>query len=386
MIFHIDKAELISALQKISYAVMTYKEAARRNDFYGIYRNFICEINDLCLTIDGCCGQVVARTTLTIDEKPEKPVLFSVKATPFLKVLRTLENQSLEIEVLEYQIIVRHNKGDFAFPTTDCAEYKRNAHVGDESKQRLLRMEAPGLLSILDKCNYAMAEDELRPAMNGVCMNLTKEFTDFAASNGHKLVRIRKQPMMIDEPKTLIFPSRAVSVLKKILPDTGMVDIVYNTDNTFCHVVVDGFYVGFRFVDGKYPNYNSVIPDTFKFEFEANRLDLIKSFERLIQFTPDCGLTVFVLKSGELKLKAKDEDFEVMANEIVPCTYNGEKFVYGFETKSLIQTLKSIKSTNVVFKTVSESQATVIAPAIQPHNEDVTMLLMPMIIRDSDKY
>ena len=329
-------------------------------------------------------------------QRPKKKI-FAVNAGQLIKAIKTLDSQSLEFEVLEYQIIVRHSIGQFALPLVYGVE-EYNAYPRptlDHGRAQYIELEAPGLRAILNRLNFAIAQDELRPAMNGVIINLTKEHTDFVASDGHVLARIRKPSIKTERPAAMIIPRRAIGILQKILPTTGFVEIYFNEYDVnwpadsevkqpapVYHIIVDGITITGKPIEGRYPNYNSVIPTTFYKEFTANRTTLIKSFERLSQFTSTSGLITLELRYGKLTMTAADKDFELSAKETLPITYTGELFKIGFKDHYLLQLLKNIASTDVVFNIVDQSRAVIVSPSIQPENEEITMLMMPMLVND----
>lgn len=399
MIFHIDRNILLAALQRISYGVATAKKANNTVRGSSIYRCFVFDTDCDQLTIKATDLDVYMSEAVSIGNPNAEKKTFAVEARPFLRAIKTLESQNLRVEVLEYQIIVTHSIGSFALPLLEGIEdynARRKPTINYDTAQHI-EMEAPGLLSLLNRCAYAVAQDELRPVMNGVCISLTKEYTDFAASDGHKLVRIRKKSITIDTPATLVIPRKVTEILRKILPATGFVELCFNEyvvdwpedskeprPAAACRIIVDdNTVITFRPIEGRYPNYNSVIPTKFYKGFTIGRVAFVKSLERLSQFTSSSGLITFTIESGTIRMEAEDKDFSVSATEVLPCSYYGEKFRIGFKDSSLIQTLKNINSLEVEFQAVDASRATTFSPATQPDSEEVTMLLIPMILNDT---
>ena len=247
----------------------------------------------------------------------------------------------------------------------------------------------------MHRCSFAVADDELRPVMNGVCLRFTNEFTDFVASDGHKLVRIRKRPVLdCQTPGDVVLPREAVKILQTVTPQTGFVEMAFNeyipksnpddeVPAAVCVIVVGGVRLVFKPIDGRYPNYGSVIPTRFNKEFGINRQALIKSFERLTAFANDSTkLITLTLSQGVLSMAAEDRDFDLRANEQIPCEYAGGKFRFGFKAPSMLSILKNLSAPDVVFNIVSETAACVITPKPQPDSEEITTLIMPMIIGD----
>ena len=398
MIFHIDRNILLAALQRISYGVATAKKANNTVRGNSIYRCFVFDADCDQLTIKATDLDVYMSEAVSIGNPNAEKRTFAVEARPFLRAIKTLESQNLRTEVLEYQIIVTHSIGSFAFPLDS------NVTIFDTLKEptispitaHTLEFEAPGLRSILNRCSFAVADDQLRPQMNGVCLRFTNEFTDFVASDGYRLARIRKRPMLeCESPVDMIIPRQVVSILQAVTPKTGFVEMAFNeyipqdpnskekVPADVCAIYMDGVRIVFKPINGRYPNYISVIPTRFSFDFSVNRQTLIKSFERLIQFANNSSMLVTVtLTPGFMSMAVEDKDFETKANENIPCEYIGNKFRIGFKIPSLLSILKNLTAPDVTFSIVDASRAIIIAPKPQPDSEEITMLLMPMILND----
>lgn len=398
MKFTIERNILLAALQRISNAVMTYKRANALGAY--LYRNFIFHADLDELTIEASDREVVMIETVSIGNPDAEKKVFAIEAGPLLKAVKSLDGQSLEFEILEYQVIVKHTTGRFALPLDErVLEYDamRKAEV-NYNTAHYLKLEAPGIKSILERCAYAVAQDKLRPVMNGVCLNLTNDYADFAASDGHKLIRIRKTSIKTDSPAIMVIPKIVVSILRKITPNTGFVEIWFNDykfdwpqddlDNRppcACRIVVENTVIIFVPVQGRYPAYNTVIPeDHFTRFVTVSRQALIKSIDRLSLFgNESTGLITVNLTAGRMYMSSEDKDFSTSADEEIPCSFDGQEPIrIGFKDYSLLQTLRNLNTTEVTFKIQDQTRAIIINPAIQPESEEITALLMPMLIND----
>ena len=396
MTIKIERNKLLEALQSI------YAATGKSGAYCEQHRCFIFRAKEKSLTIEASDSELFMSKKLAIENTDYDSRDFALFAPQFIKAIKSVDEQPLELEVLEYQIIVRHNVGSFALPVVDCVPLYDNMRKPelDYSRVHRLAFEAPGLYSILNKCKYALADDDLRPVLNGVCMSLKKDYTDFAASDGHKLVRIRKQSIKDEKPVDFVFPKKVINTLLKILPKTGFVGIWFNEyDYTWkpeehngksapsygCLMVIDGTELLFRPISGRYPNFENVIPSAFSKELTIDRKQLLKSIERLSQFANDSSrLITFNLNPTRLMMQAEDKDFATQGSEVLPCTYSGEVCRVGFKDITLIQTLRNSTAPEMIFKGIDSSKAFIIEPSVQPDSEEITMLLMPMIINDND--
>lgn len=394
MTIKIERNKLLEALQNI------YAATGKSGAYCEQHRCFIFRAKEKSLTIEASDSELFMSKKLVIENTDNDSRDFALFAPQFIKAIKSVDEQPLTLEVLEYQIIVTHSVGNFALPLVDCVPLYDNMRKPELDYSRVHRfaLEAPGLLSILTKCRYALADDDLRPVLNGVCMSLKKDYTDFAASDGHKLVRIRKQSIKDERPVEFVFPKKVINILLKMLPKTGFVDIWFNEyDYTWkpdehkgeptpayaCLMSIDGTELLFRPIPGRFPNYNSAIPTTFSKELTIDRKQLLKSIERLSQFANDSsGLITFNLNPTRLMMQAEDKDFATQGSEVLPCNYSGEVCRVGFKDVTLIQTLRNSVAPDMIFKGIDSSRAFIIEPSVQPDSEEITMLLMPMLIND----
>lgn len=335
-----------------------------------------------------------------------------------LRPIKSLDDQPLLFTVGEYQLTVRHACGSFRLPLTNQADEFLQIPCPRPDTEApdgyTFDYEAPGLRSILSRCSYAMAQDELRPAMNGVYMNLTEKFADYVSSDGHKLVRVRKRPVVsgFETLQTsLILPAPVVRTLLKVLPSTGDVVVEYQKEKTkecdspgkqgkvtvierkaMVRIIInDTLTISFCPLDGRYPAYWSVIPEDSTFKMTVERRTLTKSVDRLAIFQPPSGLVELNVSKDNLRLNAEDYDFSMSGEENIACTtvktdgtaLPPDYFLrIGLKAPTLSQTLKALTSESVEFLLLDPTRAIIIHPVPQPDVEDITMLLMPMLCNE----
>lgn len=393
---------------------------------YDVFKNFVLTFPDdpkeSTMTVHTSDGSIWLSETVLLEKPAVEARPIAVWYSDFIRSIKSLDEQPLQFTVGEMQMTVRHSCGSFRLPLSEQAkeflEIPRPCPDVEAPDGYSFEYEAPVLSSILNRCNFAMAQDELRPVMNGVYMNLTDEFSDYVSSDGHKLVRVRKAPVKCGDkiiPLSLILPSPVVKSLLRILPATGDVVFEYQkeqvkektrTDATghrqkfteqvrrpMARIIIDDFItMSFCPIDGLYPRYWSVIPEYSVFQMTIERKKLIKSLDRLVLFQPTSGMVEMNVSDDSLRLNCEDDDFEMAGEEILPCTsvktdgtelIKGHSFLrVGMKGVSLSQTLKVLSSENVVFHFIDTSRPVVIHPQPQPDTEDITMLLMPMLVND----
>lgn len=383
-IFRVQKNDLLSALEVTKPALTPIRG-----------RGVLCPTSDYVLTI--CEDNLTVETYngLLLIRKSVHAVNTGTLLSTFsldrkiLKAVRLLDEQELEFELFEYQIAVRHNKGSFLFPLTNDADdyemfHRTEKRFGENRQKRMFTIESPCLLSVMNRCKFAMAIDMLRPVMSGVCIDMQNNYTNFVASDGHKLVRIRKDSLTQEEPVKLLIDMLIVNVLLRTLPKTGFVNVEY-TDDFACRFKIDehGLEFVFKLTDGRYPNYNSVYPEHYIHSITVDRTEFMKSIRRLSLFTNQSKVFKMDVRDGGIHLSAEDYDFSIGANETVPCDYHDEPFMIAFQADYFADSLKNLgPSKNVIINYSGSNRATILVPTEQPAHETVDILLMPMLIND----
>lgn len=398
MKFSINKNRLLGVLLHLKNAVPSRKTANGSAAGY-VWRSFIFEAKNDNLVIQATDSDILMKEEMSLLEPVEENKNFAVDATQLIKAIKTLDDQPLDFEVLEYQVIVHHETGHFALPLAqgiECCFDGKGIGV-DYRETKYLNIEAPGLKSILARCVYAMADDYLRPVMNGVYLDMKKEGTNFVASDGHKLIKISKPTIKAENDSTgLVIPKKVVNILLKVLPDTDFVQMWFNPYDpnldkeesekrpaTACKIKVNDMSITFKPIEGRYPNYESVIPTKYNSTLTVDRKALIKSLDRLSLFAnSSSGLITIYLEPDKMQMQSEDKDFEQSAVDTIPCKYDGCKLRFGMKDHSLLQTLRNFNAPDVVFKLIDQSRAIIIGPTIQPESEEITALLMPMLIND----
>lgn len=415
MEFIVSRNRLLKALQHARCAIC-------KGDL-NVLKCFVLTFDDeeRLMTVHASDGSMWIEETVVLDAHPVQAHPIAVWYSDLLRSVKSLDEQPLKFTVGEYQLKVTHSCGSFRLPLSNTAEeflnILRPMPDVEAPDGYSIDYEAPGLASVLSHCAYAMAKDELRPSMNGVYLNLTSDFSDYVASDGHKLVRVRKRPVRSSgaNPLSFIIPAPVVRALRKILPSTGDVTLEYqdklvkektsvDRDNnrkeyTFVErpaqariIIDDAITVSFRPVDGVYPSYWSVIPASSSYQMTIDRRAMTKSLDRLALFQSSNDLMVMHISDTALRLNTEDKDFQMDGEELLACTstrtdagslHSGQDFLrIGMAIHTVSSTLKALTSQQVAFSFVDASRAVLIHPVPQPDVEEITMLLMPMLIND----
>lgn len=412
MEFIVSRNSLLRALQHVRCAITKGE--------LNIFKCFVFSFESEMMTVHASNGQLWMKETIVLDKITCERRPIAIYYDDLLKPIKSLDEQPLRFEVLEYQAIVHHSIGSFRLPlygnASEFFDFKAPTPDAEADDGWQLEYEAPCLKSILGRCNFAMAQDELRPALNGVYFNLTDKFCDYVSSDGHKLVRVRKyrsaDSSFVVNNLSFIFPYPVVKALMKVMPSTGDAIVQYQKElikestitnsngkrekypyterKPQCRIIIDdNLTLSFNTVEGRYPAYWSVIPESHNFKMTIDRKALVKSIDRLSLFASTNGLLKMNIDETTLNLNTDDFDFGVAGDETLPCEFSAcgcatatPKLRIGMNTSALSQTLKSFSTEKVVFLFIDDSRAVLIHPQPQPDSEEITMLNMPMLIDD----
>ena len=297
-----------------------------------------------------------------LKELPEQPLHFDVDAA----------GEAIAIKIV-------YQNGLYNFTGQSAEEYPRTQSMTDACTTVSLPTEM--LINNISRSLFATANDELRPVMNGIYFDLTADALAIVASDGHKLVRSKNFTIKSESPSAFNLPKKPASLLKNILSKDGD-DAIIKFDDRSAEIQFTDGVMRCRLIDGRYPNYNSVIPNNPN-EVTVDRRGLQSALRRVLPFASESSQLIrFHIESGRFEVSSEDIDFSTSAKEQLSCEYNGSPISIGFKGSSLMEILSNLNSEQIVFQLADPSRAGIVIPSEQPEDEDVLMLIMPMLLND----
>lgn len=374
MKFVVSSTALSSHLQAIS-RVINSKNALPILDC------FLFELEDGKLSVTVSDSETTMVTSLEVNESDANGS-FAVGAKTILDALKEIPEQplSFEINAETYEISVQYQNGKYSLVGQNAAEYPQSPSLGDNAVR--LEMNADLVLTGINRALFATADDELRPVMNGIYFDITTEDITFVASDGHKLARSKTFAAKGSERAAFILPKKPASLLKNLLPkESGSVTIEFDDRNAV--FTLENYRMVCRLIEGRFPNYNSVIPQNNPHKVTIDRLQLISALKRVSIFSSQASSLIKLrMQENLVVISAQDIDFSTSAEESLVCQYQGAPMSIGFKSTFLIDILNNIASTDVIIELADPSRAGVIVPLVQEENDDLLMLLMPMMLND----
>lgn len=374
MKFIVSSTGLFSHLQAISRVINSKNSLP-------ILDCFLMELTDGTLSITASDSETTLTTSLEVNEN-DGDGRFAVASKTILDALKEIPEQPLtfEINTSTMEIGVQYQNGKYNLIGQNADEYPQAPALGTNAVHVTIGSQV--VLVGINRSLFATADDELRPVMNGIYFDITTEDITFVASDGHKLVRNKTYSAHGDEKAAFILPKKPATLLKNLLPkEQGDVQIDFDDRNAVFSL--ENYSMTCRLIEGRYPNYNSVIPQGNPHRATIDRQMFISALRRVSVFSSAASSLIKLrLGSNLIQISAQDIDFSTSAEETFICQYEGNPMSIGFKSTFLIDILNNISSQEVVMELNDPSRAGVVVPVEQEENEDLLMLLMPMMLND----
>jgi DNA polymerase-3 subunit beta len=342
---------------------------------------FLFEVKGNVLLITASDNENVMKTSIPL-EYADGEGQFAVNNQNILNAVKELPEQPLTIDVdtESFAIKVIYQNGLYNFTGQNAQEYPITQEMGENATT--LTLKSVVLSDNITRSIFATASEELRPVMNGIYFDFTPEALAIVASDGHKLVRNKFYVVKTENPTSFILPKKPAMLLKNVLAkDDSEVEIRFDDRNAEFHFGENSLQC--RLIEGRYPNYNSVIPKNNPNELTIDRKVLIAALRRVLPFASESSQLVRLhIETGKLEISSEDIDFSTSAKEEIVCNYDGNSMNIGFKGSSLNDILNNLQSEEVVLQLADPSRPCLILPSQQPEDTDVLMLIMPMLLND----
>lgn len=374
MRFTVSSSALNSQLQTLSKVINSKNSLP-------ILECFLFEIGGGVITITASDSENVMKSSINIDDT-ETAGRFAIANRTILDAMKELPEQPLTFDVDTESLVVKvlYQNGMYNFTAQNADEYPSTQEIGEGATTLVL--DSSILSDNITRSIFATAQDVLRPVMNGIYFDLTPDALAIVASDGHKLVRNQNYSVKTEVPTSFILPKKPATLLKNVLGKDGG-DVIINFNEQNAEIMYGDGVLTCRLIEGRYPNYNSVIPQDNPNQLTIDRKTLLSAIRRVLPFASDSSQLIrFHLENGKLELKSEDIDFATSAQENLTCDYNGRPMSIGFKGSSLTEILNNLDCEEITLRLADPSRAGIIVPATQPENEDILMLIMPMLLND----
>ena len=383
--------KLIVSKTAIEMAVKNICRVINPKNALPILGDVLCEANqaEKTLQLTGSDSETWLQATLMLEEC-EGEGRFCVSATSLLDALTPLSEQPVTILATtesDNRFTLEHQSGKAYFPIDNADEYPTPQPTGADSQ--LIEMDAKELATAIQTVGWATANDDLRPVMNGVYFDIMQDKTVVTASDGHLLMKYTTREDGSGPVGSFIMPKKVAKLLPQMLDwkEYDSCDVMFTERQAT--IEQSNWSLTFRLVEGKYPNYESVIPKDSPFWMRADRSQLLNSVRKVSPFTNESSMMLrCTIKDNGLLIVGEDYDFSMGAEDQVLIESNNPQAVtIGLKSSSLLAVLQKIPGMNVEVDYTDPSRAVTIIEAIDEEEKskrkgEVLGLLMPMLVND----
>ena len=383
--------KLIISKTAIEMAVKNICRVINPKNALPILGDVLCEANqaEKTLQLTGSDSETWLQATLMLEEC-EGEGRFCVSATSLLDALTPLSEQPVTILATtesDNRFTLEHQSGKAYFPIDNADEYPTPQPTGADSQ--LIEMDAKELATAIQTVGWATANDDLRPVMAGVYFDIMQDKTVVTASDGHVLMKYTTREDGSGPVGSFIMPKKVAKLLPQMLDwkEYDSCDVMFTERQAT--IEQSNWSLTFRLVEGKYPNYESVIPKDSPFWMRADRSQLQNSVRKVSPFTNESSMMLrCTIKDNGLLIVGEDYDFSMGAEDQVLIESNNPQAVtIGLKSSSLLAVLQKIPGMNVEVDYTDPSRAVTIIEAIDEEEKskrkgEVLGLLMPMMVNE----
>ncbi|EPT33299.1 DNA polymerase III, beta subunit [Bacteroidetes bacterium oral taxon 272 str. F0290] len=374
MKFIVSSTGLFSHLQAVSRVINSKNSLP-------ILDCVLMEVKEGILSLTASDSESTLTTSLPVNDTDGNG-RFAVSARKFIDSLKEIPEQPLtfEVDTNNFNIAIYYLNGKYSLVGQNADDFPLAPAL--RANPIHISMASKVLVNGINRTLFATAEDELRPVMNGVYMDMTPADITFVASDGHRLVRDKSTAAHANTNAAFILPKKPSNIWKTLLTK-GEDEVIIDFDEKNAVITANEYKMVCRLIEGRYPNYNSVIPQDNPYKVRIDRQAMMSALRRVSVFSSQASSLIKLhLDNNQLQISAQDIDFSTSAEEILTCEYDGNPMSIGFKSTFLIDILNNLNAEEVIIELTDPSRAGVIVPAEQEENDDVLMLLMPMMLND----
>lgn len=369
MKFIVSSSALLKQLQLISGVINT-------NTVLPILEDFLFEVANSKLTVVATDLETVMKVQVDVEAKDAGRVC--IPARIILDSLKSLPDQPLTFTIdKNFGVELTSDNGKYKVMGENPDNFPKEPASDDTSS---FAMPSNAFVTAITKTLFAVSNDDLRPAMTGVFIEMEKNGIQFVATDAHRLVRYKRKDVRCPKVASLIVPKKPLNLLKAAMPDTeDELQLSFNSNHLF--VKHGTTQLSCRLIDARFPDYKVVIPTDNPYQLIVNKVDFQNALRRVSIFSnKSTNQVVLQISGSQLQLAAQDVDFSFEGNERMKCQYNGENLQIAFNAKFLIEMLGGIDSPDIHIALSTSTKAGIMKPSEQEKEEDLLMLVMPLML------
>ena len=372
MKFIVNSTALLRELQKLNGVTSS-------NNTLPILDNFLLDINSNNMTIIASDLETTMMSTISVEADVDGKI--TIPARILIDTLKTFSNQPLTfiVNTETFGIEMSSEMGNYKLAGQNANEFPKTPKLNGSSTTTI---KGDILANAINKTLFASGNDELRPVMSGMFCELSTEQITFVATDAHKLVRHTRTDISSDKTASFIVPKKPLTILKNNISDDADIKLVFNDTNAL--FTFNNITIICRLIDGKYPNYEAVIPKDNPNKLTIETASLLSSIKRVSIYANKTTHQIRLKIAGsELQITSEDLDFANKAEERLSCQYEGTDMEIGFNSKFVIDMLNNIGAEQISLEMSAPNRAGIILPLDGlEEGENTLMLVMPVMLNN----
>lgn len=373
MKFKVHSKALYSAISAVS-KVINAKNAM------SILNNFLFVVDGEKVTITASDLENTLSARVPVSDFEGEAGKFCIDARRSVELFKELPELMVEFSVEENLAISIDYPGDhFDFVGINGDEYPSAREENSGEEPVLFSMPTEQLILGIDNTLFAVGNDDLRPQMMGIFLDIKEDEIIFVSTDTRKLVKYRNWQSAPGVAASCILPVKPASIIKNVFVKEETVNVLI--DGKSATFESGPYTFNCRFIKGGFPPYDKVIPQNNPYVLTVDRKSMLNAVRRVGVFVdPGHGLVKFRLHPEMLEMKAQDNNFCTKGHVEIPCSFAGNEMVIGFSAPFLIEIFNTLSTENVVVKLADPSRPGVFLPEENDENSELLMLLMPMTV------
>jgi DNA polymerase-3 subunit beta len=371
MRFIVTSTALLKNLQQVSGVISA-------NTVLSVLEDFLFELKGNSLTITATDLEAMMRVQMDVNDAqgngkiciPSKILVDYLKNLPEQPITFSINEQDLSIEMSS-------DVGKYRIGGEKADDFPKEPAPGETSN---FTMSSIALIECINKTLFAVSTDTLRPAMTGVYFELAPDNITFVSTDAHRLVQFKRSDVLCPAKDGFVVPKKPLQQLKATLPaDETQLQLSYNSSHLF--VSSSKLSLSCRLIDARFPDYKAVIPNDNPYKLSLNRNDFMSALRRVSIFAnKTTNQVVLDIVGNSLSLSAQDIDFSYEGKETLSCQYNGEDMKIAFNAKLMLELVSNLDGNEINLELSTPTRAGIFRPVEKADNEDVLMLLMPLMV------
>ena len=348
------------------------------NNTIPILNNLLIEVSDNNLVITASDSENTLKTEVPVEAEGNLQKV-CVDARTVVDALANISQQPITFTFEDNKVSLKYQNGEFNFACINAEEYPTTYTLTENETTALI--PASILVENISRCIPFLAKDEIRPVLNCMFFDIQEENTFVVASDGSSLMK-NTLHVKCDKPFSFILPIKPATLLKNIFGNVSKM-ISIRTNDTYAEFKADEWNLTCRLQEGRYPNYECVIPKNYHTRATIDKKAMVNAFKRVQPMANQASQQVkLYFNEGMVEISANDVDFATSAKENLTCDYDGEQLAIGVKGSRVLEILELMPGEMVNIDLEDCARPLLISPLEEQENQQILALQMPMLLVD----